>query len=377
MAGVSQARERESERLLEAARDRDERAFEQLVEPYRGELTTHCYRMLGSLHDAEDALQEALIRAWRGIDRFEGRSSLRSWLYTISTNTCLNLLDGRKRRVHPVDNGPSGDPSETPGLPLPESVWIEPYPDHELELADGLIGPDARYERREAVELAFIAALQHLPPNQRAVLILREVLGYSARETAATLETTVASANSALQRARASLEEKLPDRSQQESLRILGDEGVREIVEAYLDAWYREDIDGVVSMLTEQATFSMPPGASWYGGEAGHENLEGFMRTGPLTGDWDWHHLLTTCNGQPCLAFYCWREEDQAYMPFAMNVLSFDPDERKISDVTCFICRSIESDDPDFYVRWPDQELDPRRLEDFFVRFGLPERIER
>jgi len=333
--------------------------------------------MLGSLHDAEDALQEALIRAWRGISRFEGRSSLRSWLYTICTNTCLNFLDGRKRRIHPVDLGPHGDAEQTPGMPLPESVWIEPYPDHELELEDGKIGPDASLERREAVELAFIAALQHLPPNQRAVLILREVLGYSARETAATLETSVASANSALQRARASLEDKLPDRSQQASLRILGDEGVAEIVDAYLDAWYREDIDGVVAMLSEQATFSMPPGSAWYGGEGGHENLKDFMSRGPLTGDWDWRHVATTCNGQPCLAFYCWREEDGAYMPFAMNVLSFDADERRISDVTCFICRSIEGTDPEFYVRWPDQELDPRRVEDFFLRFGLPPRLER
>ena len=377
MAGVSQAREGESERLIAAARERDERAFEQITEPYRSELTAHGYRMLGSTHDAEDALQEAMIRAWRAIDRFEGRSSLRSWLYTISTNTCLNFLDGRNRRIHPVDYGPLTDPDGEPGRPIVETVWIEPYPDHELELEDGLIGPDARFERREAVELAFIAALQHLPPNQRAVLILREVLGYTARETAATLETSVASANSALQRARAALEDKLPDRSQQESLRILGDQGVTEIVEAYLDAWYREDIDGVVAMLSEQATFSMPPLSSWFGGPGGHENLKGFMRTGPLTGDWDWRHILTICNGQPTLAFYCWREEDGAYMPFATNVLSFDAESGTISDVTCFICRSIESDDPEFYNRWPDQELDPRRTEDFFLRFGLPARIER
>ena len=210
MAGVSQARERESEQLIEAARGRDEQAFARIVEPYRGELNAHCYRMLGSLHDAEDALQEALLRAWRAIDRFEGRSSLRSWLYSICTNTCLSSLEGRKKRVHPIDFGPRTDPTAAWALPIAETVWIEPYPDHELELEDGLIAPDARYERREAVELAFIAALQHLPPSQRAVLILREVLGYSARETAATLETSVASVNSALQRARASLDRSCP-----------------------------------------------------------------------------------------------------------------------------------------------------------------------
>jgi RNA polymerase sigma-70 factor (ECF subfamily) len=375
--GVSQARERESEELIAAARGRDEQAFARIVEPYRGELNAHCYRMLGSLHDAEDALQDALLRAWRAIDRFEGRSSLRSWLYSICTNTCLSSLESRKKRVHPIDFGPRTDPEGGLGLPVTETVWIEPYPDHELELEDGLIAPDARYERREAVELAFIAALQHLPPNQRAVLILREVLGYSARETAATLETSVASANSALQRARASLESKLPDRSQQATLRILGDDGVKEVVEAYLDAWDREDIEGVVAMLSEDATFSMPPLSAWFGGEGGHPELTGFMITGPLSGDWDWRHVLTIANGQPSLAFYSWYEPDGAYVPFALNVLSFDADARKISDVTCFITRSIESDDPEAYARFPEQAVDPRRLEDFFLRFGLPAQIQK
>ena len=206
---------------LEAARAGDEAAFTALVEPYRGELIAHCYRMLGSLHDAEDALQETMLRAWRGIGRFEGRSSLRSWLYTIATNTCLNAIERRKPRVHPIDYGPRTNPDEgVPGMPVAESVWIEPFPDERLIVADGPMAPEARYERREAVELAFIAALQHLPPNQRAVLILREVLGYSARETAATLETSVAAVNSALQRARATVEARLPERSQQATLRV-------------------------------------------------------------------------------------------------------------------------------------------------------------
>src|SRR4051812_22921814 len=165
---------------LQAARAGDEAAFAQLVEPYRGELHAHCYRMLGSLHDAEDALQDALLRAWRGLPRFDGRSSLRSWLYRIATNTSLDAINKRPKRVLPIDYGPASDPHDGPGEPLIESVWVEPYPDEQLGLEDGFAAPEARFERRESVELAFIAALQLLPPNQRAVLILREVLGFSA-----------------------------------------------------------------------------------------------------------------------------------------------------------------------------------------------------
>ncbi len=372
MAGSARASGSEEAVELEAARGGDEAAFTALVEPYRRELIAHCYRMLGSIHDAEDALQEAMLRAWRGIGRFEGRSSLRSWLYTIATNTCLNAIERRRPRLHPIDYGPRTDPDEgVPGMPAAESVWIEPFPDERLIVEDGPMAPEARYEAREAVELAFIAALQHLPANQRAVLILREVLGYSARETAATLETSVASVNSALQRARATVEARLPERSQQATMRALGDDGVREVVAAYVDAWDREDIDGVVSMLTADATFSMPPIVSWF---SGHDDLRGFLQAGPLTGDWRWRHLLTRANGQYALGFYCWYEPDRTHRPFALNVLSFE--DRKISDVTCFINRSIESDDPEDYVRFPEQPLDRRRTEDFFLRFGLPDRID-
>src|SRR6266480_6749083 len=174
----------QEQRLIEAARGGDERAYGQLVESYRGELHAHCYRMLGSVHDAEDALQDALLRAWRGLAKFEGRSSLRSWLYTISTNTCLNLIARRPKRVLPIDYAPASDPHQGPGEPVVESVFVEPYPDEMLGLEDGFASPEASYEQRESVELAFVAALQNLPPNQRAVLILREVLGFSAREVA-------------------------------------------------------------------------------------------------------------------------------------------------------------------------------------------------
>src|SRR5438876_11120985 len=160
----------EQRELLDAAKAGDEGAFGRLVEPHRAELHAHCYRMLGSVHDAEDALQEALLRAWRGLSRFEGRSSLRSWLYTIATNTCLSAIERRPKRVLPIDYGPATDPHVAPGEPIVESVWLEPYPDERLGLQDGYAAPDARYELRESVELAFVAALQHLPANQRAVL---------------------------------------------------------------------------------------------------------------------------------------------------------------------------------------------------------------
>src|SRR5213080_5020454 len=229
--------------LLEAARGGDQGAYGRLLEPYRVQLHSHCYRMLGSVHDAEDALQETSLRAWRGLARFEGRSSLRSWLYTIATNTCLNQIAARPKRVLPIDYGPAYDPHRPPGEPVIESVWVEPYPDEMLGLEDGLAAPEASYEQREAVELAFIAALQHLPATQRAVLIMREVLGFSAKEVAAMLDTSLASVNSALQRARAAVEARVPEQSQQTTLRALGDEKVRDLVTRYVDAWERCDVE--------------------------------------------------------------------------------------------------------------------------------------
>src|SRR5262245_19744488 len=209
--------------LLEAARGGDEDAFSRIAEEHHAQLLAHCYRMLGSMDDAEDMLQETMLRAWRGLSRFEGRSSLSTWLYRIATNVCLDAITRRPRRTLPVDHGTPSEPTEDPGPPVTESVWLEPFPDDKLVLPHGYAAPEARYEQHEAVELAFIAALQHLPANQRAVLLLREVLGFSAREVSESLQTTVPSVNSALQRARKAVEERLPERSQQSTLRPSGE----------------------------------------------------------------------------------------------------------------------------------------------------------
>jgi RNA polymerase sigma-70 factor, ECF subfamily len=273
--------------------------------------------------------------------------------------------------VLPLDHGPPMGPDDEMRAPLVETVWVEPYPDETMGIAEGLAAPAARFEQREAIELAFIAALQHLPANQRAALILREVLGFSAREVAETLETSVAAINSALQRARKTVEERAPERSQQQTLRAMGGDGVREVVQAYLDAWDRNDVEAVVAQLAADATFSMPPAPYWF---QGREALLGWMPEGPLTGEWRWRHLPTTANGQPALGFYCWDEGEKTHLAFALNVLGFR--DGRIAEVTAFIARATEDPDPEAYVRWPEQPFEPRKLEHFFTRFGLPDRVD-
>ena len=361
---------RREQELLGAARQGDEGAYARLVEPYRGELHAHCYRMLGSVHDAEDALQDAMLRAWRGLPRFEGRSSFRSWLYRIATNSSLDVIGRRPKRVLPVDYAPAADPHEGPGEPVLESVWIEPYADQGMEIEDGLAGPEARYEQREGVELAFVAALQHLPANQRAVLILREVLGFSAAETADSLETTTASVNSALQRARKAVEDKLPEQSQQQTLRSLGDDRVRELVESYMEAWERCDVDKVVSMLAEDAAFTMPPLGTWFGGR---DEIEAFLRLSPMSGDWEWKPLRVRANGQEALAFYAWNPGEDAYTRFALNVLTFR--DELIAEVDAFIARAPETPDRETVLRMPEQPVDELAMDAAFKRLGLPERL--
>jgi RNA polymerase sigma-70 factor, ECF subfamily len=304
--------------LIDAARGGDEHAFRRLVELHRRELHAHCYRMMGSLHDAEDALQDALLRAWRGLPRFEGRSSPGSWLYRIVTNACLDAIARRPKRVLPIDYGPASGPGEDAGSPLSGSVWVEPYPDEQVGLEDGYASPDARYEQREAVELAFIAALQHLPARQRAALILRDVLGFSAKEVGEALDATATSVNSALQRARKTLNERLPDTSQQATMRELGDHGVREVVERFTSAFERDDVDAIVALLSEDAKFSMPPYPGWCRGRKAISE-SWLMPGGPPP---RLRYMNTSANGQPALATYCLDARSGSYLPIALDVLT-------------------------------------------------------
>lgn len=334
--------------LLAAARRGDQDAFGRLVGVHRAELHAHRYRMLGSVPDAEDALQEALLRAWRGLPGFEGRSPLRSWLYKIATNACLKAIERRPTRVLPIDYGPAADPHDEPGERLIESVWVEPYPDEQLGLEDGFAGPAARYERRESVELAFIAALQHLPARQRAVLILRDVLGFSAGEVAAALDTTPASVYSALQRAHKTVDQRLPARSQQAALRSLGDERTRAIVDSYVAAWERGDVEAVAAMLAEDATLAMPPMPTWY---RGRDTIAAFFRRWPLAGSQRWRVVPTRASGQPAFAFFIWDGGRGSFVAHGINVLALRGEQ--IGEITAFLTPEA------------------------FGRFGLPDEIQR
>jgi RNA polymerase sigma-70 factor (ECF subfamily) len=315
---------------LAQARDGDNAAFGRLVEPLRRELHAHCYRLLGSTHDADDALQDALLRAWRGLARFEGRSSLRSWLYTVATRTCLDTVKTRGKRAMPVDLGPSSDRAVLDAGPLTDVAWLGPYPD--AGLSHDPAGPEARYEQREAVELAFVAALQHLPGNQRAALLLFEVLGFSAAEIATAMDTTTASVNSALQRARVIVAEKIPSRSQQRTLRELDDTRLREIVTGYAAALERGDADALVALLTEDVTWSMPPLAQWY---QGIEAVTDFAVQVPLTRCPSWRYILTTANGQPAVAFYLGEDKAAEHHAWSITVLTLRG--ARIAGLTSFL----------------------------------------
>jgi RNA polymerase sigma-70 factor, ECF subfamily len=283
--------------LLDKARAGDEAAFEQLVGPYRREMQVHCYRILGSVADAEDAVQEALVAAWRGLGGYEGRASVRTWLYRVATNRCLNMLRSAKRRL----------PGTLPGLEVPppeptrmgEVVWLEPYPDVLLaDLADRAPGPEARHESREAISLAFVTALQLLPPRQRAVLILRDVLDYSAREVAEILDSSEQSVNSALKRARATLARQLPDSEPPPPQHSPGEQ---RLLDELVRAFESSDVEGIVALMTEDAWLRMPPVPLEY---QGRELAGRFFSTVAFRNGRQYRLVATRANRQPAFAVY-------------------------------------------------------------------------
>jgi RNA polymerase sigma-70 factor, ECF subfamily len=304
---------------LAAAMAGDSAAFASLTEPFRRELLAHCYRMLGSTEDAEDQVQETFLRAWRRLQTYQGKGTLRAWLYKIATNTCLDVLDRRHKRSLPHEIFAPADPMLPPQPPVNEPVWIQPYPDELLAPMEA--GPEARYESRESISFAFMVALQDLPPRQRCALILGDVLDWQAAEIAEMLEISVSAVNSLLHRARSSLKQRYPGKPAEKS--YLTGERQKQLLERYLHAWETADIDGIVSMLTEEATFPMPPLPSWYRGRAA---IRAFILATSLAGDASgrWRLLPIRANGLPGFAFYLQEGNTNKYLPFALQVLSFE-----------------------------------------------------
>jgi RNA polymerase sigma-70 factor, ECF subfamily len=310
--------------------DRSNRAFEQLAEPFRRELKVHCYRMLGSLHEADDAVQETYLRAWRGFKSFDGRGPFRAWLYRIATNVCLDALTSRKqaRRFLPDQRGPAT--AEMPdGMPATDVAWLEPYPDSDLEgIADDAPSPEARYTSRQAVQLAFVAVIQRLPPRQRAVLLLCDVLGWSAAEAATLIGGSVVSVNSALQRSRETLAKHYPD--SQAATTFMPDAAQQELLGRYLRAWEKLDLDSFVSLLKEDATYTMPPLLQWY---AGREAIRTFF-------EWAWElydsflMVPTAANRQAAFAAYSRPRSGGPWAAHSIQVLSLE--DRGISRLTLF-----------------------------------------
>jgi RNA polymerase sigma-70 factor (ECF subfamily) len=305
------------EQTLSRARAGDEDAFRELIDPYRRELQLHCYRILGSLQDAEDQVQETLLAAWGGLTDFEGRASLRAWLYRIATNRCLNALRGRGRRPQAIRS--SVEPPEP--TRRVEPIWLEPYPDVLLEgLADIVPGPEARFEMRESVALAFVAALQHLPPRQRAVLVLRDVLGFRTTEVAGILDCSEGSVKGALQRARLTLDERLPAGSR-EHAPVPGSARERELVDRFAAAFERGDTDGIVSLLSDDAWVTMPPEPQEYQGRAA---IAAFLRDRQRARGGTLRLTAIRANGQPAFGGYLPDARTGAAGAYLLMVLTLD-----------------------------------------------------
>ncbi len=327
-------------RQLAAALQGDSQRFSELTEPFRRELQLHCYRILGSLHDAEDMVQETMLRAWKRLDTYEGRASFRSWLYKIATNACLDALDQRRsRRLLPNQCGPSADPNLQIAPPTKEILWLEPIPDEWLGDPSAQ-NPEARYTDSESVSLAFLMALQTLVPRQRAVLILRDVLDFSANETAEVLELTVSSVNSALHRARVTLSQGYQRNQQTYNL---ADEKMQRLLDDFVRAWETADVDGLVALLKEDATLAMPPSPSWYHGTAAIRTFVGStvfaddgMFSGPAGGRWRLERA--NANGSPAFVIYQ-RTTTNQFQAFGVHVLEIN--ENQISQLISFIDPSL------------------------------------
>ncbi|HEU5471356.1 MAG TPA: RNA polymerase subunit sigma-70 [Actinophytocola sp.] len=312
--------------LIAAAGGGDEGAFAALVEPHRAELHRHCYRMLGSVHDADDAVQESLLRAWQAVGRFDGRGPVRPWLYRIATNRCLTMIEARRRRELPTDLSPDTVATE-------QTAWLEPYPGALLELDS--LSPEARTVEREGIELAFVAALQQLSALQRAVLVLRAVLDFPASEVAELLETTVPAVNSALQRARAVVDRRAPARSQQRELARLGGD-VRTIAERYTRAWESADVEGIVAMLADDVRLAMPPMPRCYEGPAA---VAAALSSGPITHRW--RLLPTTANGQLAFGGYRWHDASGVFVAEGLDVLTLR--DGRITAITAFLLDDLDA----------------------------------
>jgi len=330
--------------LLARARAGEATAFDGLVKPYRRRLHVHCYRMLGSPHDADDALQEALIAAWRGLAGFEGRSALGTWLHQIATRVCLRLISQRQPRLTSPDYAPALTNTADLGQFVPGPVWLEPLPDEEIFGGEGRGDPTATLQQRESVALAFIAALQHLPGTQRAVLLLREVLEYSAAEAAEMLDTSVASVNSALQRAQKTVQDRIGDRPQAAELQAMGQPALERLLGAFISAWERRNVAELVGLLTEDARFTMPPLPAWFDGR---RFVEMFIAERMFATPWRLRPVRA--NGQVGFACYMQHPGSDTFRLGGVNLLSLR--DGRIASIHAFLDPAVTG------------------------RFGLPEEI--